>query len=772
MPHNPRQTLGQDGTKNALYTSMHDDTLGAMVLQEAPLRKDGNEKVRGTARYVADVSYPGMLHAATVRTRLPGGTVVSIIFDENVPWSEYVVVTAKDVPGVNAVKMIEWDQPVLVEARFRHAGEPVVLVAHSDPRALARAVAAIHIDERACATVPVFTIDEALRPETRRIAADNVYRDYLMAKGSVTDAETTTDLVFEGEFRTGAQEHLYIEPQGMIARVVDGVLTVEGSMQCPYYVHAALVAVTGLPDDQVRVQQCTTGGAFGGKEEYPSHIACHAALLTLKAGGRPVALIYRRGEDMAVTPKRHPSRSRVRLGASRDGRLRFIDIDFVIDGGAYLTLSPVVLSRGVIHAAGPYRCDNVRVRGRAVATNHPPFGAFRGFGAPQSIFALEVALDGLARALGMAPEVLRARNVLVPGDISPAGQKIDGPLDMQRVIDQALEACHYQAKVEDCHRWNAQGHAIRKGIGLATFYHGAGFTGNGELTLRSRAGLRVSAVGIVEILTSTTEMGQGMQTTLSRIVAEVLCIPYEGVCVARPDTRDVPNSGPTVASRTCMVVGAILAQAARKLIARLCADAALPSSYSYDEFRAACARLSSSDGVTTIMADYRHPAGSDWDESTFQGSPYASFAWACYVAEVEVDTVTGEVRVLDFTASQEVGRVIHPTVAAGQIEGGVVQGIGYALFEEVRFGADGQMANNRVTNYIIPTSADIPPIRVLFQESRHGAGPGGAAGIGELPMDGPAPAIINAINAALGTDLRHVPAMPEHVLVAMDRGNL
>ncbi len=727
------------------------------------------EKVRGTARYVADITCPGMLHAATARTRLPGGTIGSITFDDHVPWSEYVVVTARDIPGINAVKMIDADQPVLVETCYRHAGEPVVLIAHPNPQALAGALAAIHIDERPCSLPAVLAIEEALRPDTRRIVADNVYRDYLMEKGSVMDAEDERCQVFEGEYRTGAQEHLYIEPQGMVARMEDGVLTVEGSLQCPYYVHAALMYATGLPEERVRVLQCATGGAFGGKEEYPSHIACHAALLTMKAGGRPVALIYGRGEDMAVTPKRHPSRSRVRLGASRDGRLRFIDIDFVIDGGAYLTLSPVVLSRGLIHAAGPYRCDHVRVRGRAVATNHPPFGAFRGFGAPQSIFALEAALDELARALGIAPDVLRRRNVLAPGDISPAGQGIEGPLDMQRVIDQALEACDYHAKVEACRRWNAQGGAIRKGMGLATFYHGAGFTGNGELALRSRAGLRVGADGLVEILASSTEMGQGMQTTLSGIVAEALRIPYEGVVVARPDTRDVPNSGPTVASRTCMVVGAILARAAGDLIGRLRADAALPSAYGHGEFCAACARLHAAGGVTTVIADYRHPAGSEWDESAFRGSPYASFAWACYVAEVEVDAVTGEARIVDFTAVQEVGRVVHATVAAGQIEGGVVQGIGYALFEDVRFGADGQMANNRVTNYIIPTSADIPPVRVLFQESRHGAGPGGAAGIGELPMDGPAPAIINAINAALDTEIRHVPAMPEHILAAMDR---
>lgn len=738
-----------------------------MGLKDTVLRKDAVEKVSGGAQYVGDVVYPDMLYAVTLRTCAPGGTIQSITFDPAISWDEYVVVAARDIPGVNAVKMIEGDQPVLVESEFRHAGEPVLLLAHADPEALIPARAAIHIHEVPHTTSPVFSIADALDDQSQQIVAGNLYREYVMERGSLMDASSAAFCIFEGEFYTGAQEHLYIEPQGMIARMEDQVLIVEGSLQCPYYVHAALVHATGLADSQVRVQQCTTGGAFGGKEEYPSHIACHAALLTLKAKGRPVALIYGRGEDMAVTPKRHPSRSRVRLGASEDGRLCLIDIDFVIDGGAYLTLSPVVLSRGVIHAPGPYRCENVRVRGRAVATNHPPFGAFRGFGAPQSIFALEVALDGLAKRLGIAPEVLRARNVLVAGDISPAGQRMDGPLDMTGLISRALSASDYPAKVEAYGRWNTQNNRTKKGIGLASFYHGAGFTGNGELALRSRAGLRAWADGRVEILTSSTEMGQGMQTTLSQLVADTLKIPYEKVSVARADTKDVPNSGPTVASRTCMVVGKILEQAAHTMLARLSAEAGLPDSYTYEDFCVACERLSVRDGPVIAMADYVHARSTHWDESTFQGAPYASFAWACYIAEVEIDVATGETSVLDFTAVQEVGKVVHPVVAAGQIEGGVAQGIGYALFEEVRFGSDGQMANNRVTNYIIPTTADLPPIRVLFEESRLGAGPAGAAGIGELPMDGPAPAILNAINAALNTNLCHIPVMPEHLLAAM-----
>ena len=738
-----------------------------VISKDTVLRKDGMEKVHGRAVYVGDITYPHMLFVATLRTRLPGGILRSIAFDPAIHWDEYVIVTAQDIPGVNAVKMIEGDQPILVESVYRHAGEPVVLLAHANREALAMALAAIRLDEEPMACAPVFGINEALAEGSRQIVPGNIYREYVMEKGCVATAETEAAYVFEGEFATGAQEHLYIEPQGMIARMEDGVLIVEGSLQCPYYVHAALVMATGLADTQVRVQQCATGGAFGGKEEYPSHIACHAALVTMKACGRPAALLYDRGEDMAVTPKRHPSRSRVRLGAGADGDLCFIDIDFVIDGGAYLTLSPVVLSRGVIHAGGPYRCDHVRVRGRAVASNHPPFGAFRGFGAPQSIFALEVAIDGLAQKIGLSADVIRQRNILKPGDISPAGQVIAGPLDAPGLIADALRESAYDAKTQAYRDWNAQHADKRKGIGMATFYHGAGFTGNGELTLRSRAGIRALADGQVEILTSSTEMGQGMLTTLSQIVADALQIPYDKVQVARADTRDVPNSGPTVASRTCMVVGKILEEAARTLVARLIADAGLPTPYTYEQFCTACASMCAVGMSVSEIADYRPVPTSHWDESTFQGTPYASFAWACYVADVEVDLITGEVEVVDFTAVQEVGRVVHPVVAAGQIEGGVVQGIGYALLEDVRFGADGQMANNRVTNYIIPTSADVPPIRVIFKESRAGAGPEGAAGIGELPMDGPAPALVNAINWALGTKLHQIPVLPEHIVATL-----
>jgi CO/xanthine dehydrogenase Mo-binding subunit len=741
------------------------------LLGAAVARKDAPAKIRGEARYVDDLVYPGMLHGATVRTRAAGGLVERITFGDGFDWRAFVIVTAADIPGVNATQMIEQDQPVLAETRFRHAGEPVVLLAHPDPGMLRAAVEAVQLHERPEPS-PVFSIEDALALRGEVIPG-NVYRDYLMARGDLAAGEAAAEVVFEGYFETGAQEHVYIEPQGMIAHVdAAGVLVVEGSMQCPYYVLGTLTAVTGRDAGSVRVVHCTTGGGFGGKEEYPSQIAAHAALLSLKAGGRPVKLVYDRAEDMLATPKRHPSRTRVRIGASRDGRLRFLDIDFVLDGGAYTTLSPVVLSRGVIHAPGPYACANARVRGRAVATSHPPNGAFRGFGAPQSIFAIEQAMDGLAQAMGRSALELRRINLLRPGDRSVPGQAIDATTDFDAVLDQALHESGYLEKRQALAAFNAAsaaaGRPLRRGIGLATFHHGAGFTGNGEVVLASEARVRADAQGRVQVVASSSEMGQGNTTTLCQIVASALGLPLDRVSQARVDTHDVPDSGPTVASRTCMVVGLIVEQAARRLRAELIGKAGLPAAGADAQaFAAACARYLEDRPRLEAQARYEPPANVHWDEAVFEGSPYASYAWAAYVAEVEVDLVTCEVTLAGFTAVQEVGKVVNPVIAAGQVEGGVVQGIGFALFEKVVWGDNGAMANNRMTNYIIPTSADIPPVRVFFQEQPGGIGPAGAKGLGELPMDGPGPAILSAVNFALGTRIARLPVLPEDVMAAL-----
>ncbi|MHB8211445.1 MAG: xanthine dehydrogenase family protein molybdopterin-binding subunit [Acidithiobacillus sp.] len=729
----------------------------------SPRRVDGVAKIRGTALYVDDLPCADVLHGATVRTTEAGGTLQEVVFDPAIDWSEFVVVTARDIPGVNAVKLLENDQVVLVDRAFRHAGEAVVLLAHADPEKLGMALKGVSLVELPN-TAPIFDIDAALSAQ-QEIIPGNIYTDYLLDRGDVAEGEHLADVVIEERFLTPSQEQLYIEPQGMLAHLQkDGGILVEGSMQCPYYVLDALVQCMGMDKDHLRVVQSTTGGAFGGKEDYPSVIACHAALLALKAGGRSVKLVYERGEDLRVTPKRHPSRTLIRLGANKAGELQFIDMDFVIDGGAYRTLSPVVLSRGVIHAPGPYKCPHIRVRGRAVATNHPPFGAFRGFGAPQSIFAMEVAMDRLARKLAMDPAELRRINLLRTGDMSPTGDVVGADCFAHAALDVALEHTHYYHRLAEYRAWNAAGHQTRKGIGLATFAHGAGFTGNGELHLASRVSLQALANGHVEILCSNTEMGQGAATTLVQIAADALGLPMDRVHLAQADTSRVPNSGPTVASRTCMVVGELIQKAAGQLLQRLRETAALAASYDAQSFAAACARLCTAAGDTLVTAQYQPPADMRWDEQAFLGRAYASYAWAAYIAEVEVDVLTLATRVLDFTAVQEIGNAVHPVIVQGQIEGGVAQGIGYALYEDVLWNERGVMANDRLTNYIIPTSADLGFIHVVLLEGGLGAGPKGAKGVGELPMDGPAPAIVNAIQQALDIDIRQIPVRPEMLL--------
>ena len=537
-------------------------------------------------------------------------------------------------------------------------------------------------------------------------------------------------------------------------------------MQCPYYVHKALVKLFNFPEDRIRVIQTETGGGFGGKEEYPSLIAGNAALLAWKSG-KPVKIMYDRAEDMVATTKRHPSRTVLRTAVSKEGKLLAMEIDFVIDGGAYCTLSPVVLSRGTIHAAGPYYCPNVRIRSQAVATNVPPHGAFRGFGAPQSIFALERHLDKVALAVGLTPEDLRRRNFIHAGETTATSQVIREDVKLDQLLNRAFELTDYHAKLERFSRENEAGASpkIRKGIGFATFMHGAGFTGSGEVYLSSVVGAEATTEGHVRLLAASTEIGQGTNTIFTQIAAEALDIDFDLIEVAQPDTRDVPNSGPTVASRTCMVVGKLIESAVLGLKQTLIGSGLLAENYTSREFQLACGEYIKQFGFLKSLSRYQPPPGILWDDEKYQGDAYGAYAWAVYVAEVTVDLLTYEARVDDFVAVQEVGRVINPTLATGQIEGGVAQAIGYAIFENVVW-QNGRMANNQMTNYIIPTPADIPPIRVFFEENPYAYGPAGAKGIGELPMDGPAPAILNAIEHATGVSFNHIPLLPE---MMMDR---
>lgn len=525
------------------------------------------------------------------------------------------------------------------------------------------------------------------------------------------------------------------------------------------------MALTGLPADKVRVAQVTTGGGFGGKEEYPSVISGHAVLLALKSG-KPVKMIYDRAEDMAATTKRHPSRTRIKTALDAQGKLLATDIEFVLDGGAYATLSPVVLSRGTIHAAGPYFHPSIRIASKAMVTNTPPHGAFRGFGAPQSTFAMECHMDRVARALQIPPEELRRRNLLRDGQTTATGQVLSDGVDLVHLMDRALKLSQYHAKCKSFAAHNAK-NSIKRGIGFATFMHGAGFTGSGESYLQSKASIEVTPVGMVRVLASNTEIGQGKNTVFAQIVAEALHLDIADVDVVMADTAVVPDSGPTVASRTTMVVGNLLLLAAQEVRGVLIQGGFLRDIYSPEEFRTAAKAHIRKFGSLRATQQYKAPAGVVWDDQLYRGDAYGTYAWACYVAEVSVDTCSYEMRVDDFVAVQEIGRVVNPVLAAGQIEGGVVQGIGHALYEKVVW-REGRMANNQMTNYIIPTSIDVPAIRVAFEEVPYAHGPGGAKGIGELPLDGTSPAVINAVSNAIGRDVTHIPFLSEDLMKVVE----
>jgi len=684
-------------------------------------RREGADKVTGRARYTDDLVVAGAWYGRTIRSTIARGVIRSITLDPSFDWKRVVVVTADDIPGDNVVQLIRDDQPVLASlgGEIRHREEPILLLAAADRATLEDAAGHIRIEyEAAEPTTEVFSTVEIRKGE--------VFEDL---KG-LKDVE-----VVERTFRVGLQEQLYIEPQGAIAiPEANGAIRIIGSLQCPYYVHRALKRALRLTDQQAVVVQAETGGGFGGKEEYPSIVAVHAALLARKAG-RPVRLIYDRHEDLAATTKRHPGVITHRTAVKKDGTLLSQDIEIELDGGAYCTLTPVVLSRAAIHAAGAYSCPNVRIRARAVATNTPPNGAFRGFGAPQSLFAAELMVEHVAERLGMSSTDLRRKWMLRLGDTTATGQVLSESVGSALVLDAALNAAPTAQPPNRPTVWH--------GRGLSLVFHGSGFTGSGEKKLQGTIAFEALADGTFRILTASTEIGQGTKTIFCQLAADALGVAIERVSLAPQDTSLVPDSGPTVASRTAMIVGRLVQEAATEVKARLNRERA----------------------PLRVEKSYIQPDTIHWDEATYRGDAYPVYAWACTIADVDVDMTTGEVRVTDLVTAVDCGKALHPVMAEGQIEGGSLQAVGWATIEEIKM-KDGGYQNDRLATYLIPTALDAPRIRTILVENPYSRGPFGAKGIGELPMDGPAPAIIAAIHDATGVWLDEIPATPEKVLAA------
>ncbi len=732
-------------------------------------RVDGVAKVTGAARYLDDLELPGAWHGVTVRSTVAHGVLEAIDLDPAFDWTDVVVVTSADIAahgGKNVVFLIEEDQPALAPlgGRVMHVDEAVALVAAPTR---ARALAARRaVRPRIAARTPVLSTDDALRGEVKLYGDDNVFKRFTIRKGHADDAAfervmASAARVIDATYTTGAQEQMYIETQAMAAWWDGGRCHLVGSMQCPYYVHKAMKALLGCGPDEVIVTQSVTGGGFGGKEEYPSMIAAHAALLARKAG-RPVKIVYDRGEDIAATTKRHPAIVRHRLGLDEGGGIVAIDADVVMDGGAYLTLSPVVLSRGVLHAAGPYRCATTRVVGRVVATNHPPHGAFRGFGAPQTTFPYERQIDKAARALGVDPLAFRSRHALRAGDTTATGQELTVSVGTDEVLG-AIERVAGAPPARDGRA--ASGAPVRRGRGVCFYNHGAGFTGSGEQRLAGRAEVALTAAGAIEVRSSSTDIGQGSITMFAQIAADALGVAVADVRVVDPSTDRVPDSGPTVASRTCMVVGGLVERAARAVRARVEAwGAARGTPGTFAALAAACA---AAEGEVAERVQYEPPPGIVWDDATYTGSAYPAYGWAACLVDVAIDLDTCEITIERCVQAIDVGKAINPTIVKGQIEGGTLQALGWAVLEHVVY-KDGRVANATMTNCIVPTFADAPELETILVEVPFPYGPHGAKGVGEIPMDGPAAAVANAIRDALGVDFDHVPILPEHLAARRD----
>jgi CO/xanthine dehydrogenase Mo-binding subunit len=750
------------------------------IVGEPLIRVDAWEKVTGTSKFVDDYKFPGMLYAAVLRSPVPHAMIKAIKTDKAKALPGVAaVLTAADIPGINIVPLVLPDEPFLAEGKVRFPGEAVVAVAAETPELAEEALALLEVQYKELE--PVLDIREAIKPDAVPIhESGNIYREYRVLKGDINIGFAEAEVIIEHEYHTPYQEHAYLETNGAIAvPEADGSMTIYGSMQCPFYVHDAIAQILNLPKSKVRIIQATTGGGFGGKEDVPSLVAGIAALLA-KTCGRPVKYILSREEDIIAMSKRHPAIIKYKLGAKKTGELTAIEVEYLIDSGAYATLSTIVLWRGVLHAAGPYHCPNVKVIGRAVATNKVPCGAYRGFGTPQVIFAHESQMDELAHRLDMDPLELRRINALRLGEETSTGQKLDCSVGLLETMEKAQAASDWLAKRAEFAKDEGE---VRRGIGVSTFLYGAGLGAEGQLIDRAGAFVQIMSDGSVMVAVGTTEMGQGMRTVLTQIAAEELGCAYEDVHILPVDTSRVPDSGPTVASRATTMSGNAIRNACQILKSRIIKVAAQKLNLTEDSLSLHNGKLYSEgreqvsykEAVKYCFAMREHLAAQGYykpPKTTFNhedgsGSPYAVYSFVTDIAEVEVDTATGEVTVKKLTAAHDVGRAINPILVEGQIEGGAAQGMGYGLIEEIIQNNQGVILNPNLSTYIIPTIMDMPEVNPIIVEAHYPEGPFGAKGIGETPLMGVAAAINNAIFNALGKRTYTIPATPERILALL-----
>ena len=742
---------------------------GKVVGTSVP-RKDGIDKVTGRAPFVADIPVPGCWEGAVVGSPVPHGILKGFERDPAFDWSRVVFLTARDLRGKNFVHLVRDDLPILAEERVAYATQGIALLAAPDEALLREALKALR---PVLEPLPaVLSLEDSLARKGIVWGEDNILDEYRIQRGDLKKGFAEADRIVEGTYRTGLHEQLYLETQGMLALPQDdGTLEVVGSMQCPYYVHGALVQSLGWDPERIRVRQAVTGGGFGGKEDFPSLLALWVANLAL-AAGRPVRLVYDRSDDLLGTPKRHPSRTRIVAGVKEDGTLTALEVELVLDGGAFTTLSRVVQQRATLHAQGCYRVPNVSIHSLSVATHMVPCGAYRGFGAPQALFAMERHMDKIARVLNLDPLDVRLRNVLEEGDVLPCGQVLRDAVHPKEVLLRAAELGDYRNK-RVAHA--AQTGRVRRGVGISLALHGGGFTGDGEANMGTTVRVEYAS-GVFTVHASSADMGQGIGTVHPMIAAQALGVPYDQVVCPRPDTAVTPNSGPTVASRSTMYVGRVVQEACGALIRDLAAFLGDREGTGPARFEEGRFFLKDRSWTTREAADLAREARGSleawgtlppgctgrWDQDAFRGEAYKAYSWIAQTVEVEADLDTYEVTPLEVAVAAEIGKAIHPILVEGQILGGFLQSLGWSHIEDLTLTGEGKLSAEHLNAYLIPTTLDTPRWKVeVLEPGTCPVGPCGAKGLGELPLNGGAPAFVSALQDATGVFGTEVPLTGE-----------
>jgi len=750
------------------------------VVGQSPSHHDFVDKVEGSLLYAADWQLPGLLHGKVVRAEVPCARiagmevsaaralpgVVAVLTAADVPWNQ---VLERPTGGLGELAVA---MPVLAADRVRYQGEPIALIAAVTPQIAEQAAELIDVEYD---DLPgVFDPERALEPGAPLVHDQgNLLVSWIIARGDAAAALAAADVVVEGEYRTQRVEHAYLEPEAGVGWVdTSGVITLRVSTQV--IEHAPTIAtILGLPQSKLRVISTYMGGGFGGKEDMT--VEPYLALLVWRTR-RPVRMVWERQESIMASTKRHPFILRYRTGVQRDGSIVAQEVDIVGDAGAYPYLSPRVLFAACATASGPYRVPNVHHRARAVFTNNAPTSAFRGFGAMQVTFGYEQQMDRVAERLGLTPQAVRERNFLDKGDTIPTGERLDTAVAAGQCLRRALAALGEPARPSGPGRRIGRGFAVNmQPYGRTVWFHD-----------RASCWISLEADGSLLLRSGITDLGAGQAASLAQIASEVLGVPLGEIGVHIGDSQLTPPAGGTFATRQLYMSGNAALAAARALRAGLLPVAAellgaVPDDLVFEdgmvrerdtgagrgirlaELAAACQQRS----VPTAHLGTWYAGTGTFDPATGQGASFPDYTFGAHAADVEVDTETGQVRVLGYAAAHDVGRAINPLRVEGQIQGGAYQGLGYALGEEIVVD-DGQVASTLLASYLLPNAADLPDVRVIVVESGEGKGPFGARGIGEPPIGNPAATIANAVAAATGVRVTQLPITPERLLAALD----